>query len=134
MPLHSPLHGRPHGVGAARRLPAALGLPLLRRLAFRGPGVDGGDFVFQGRVDEAVPLEGLEVLELGGYDEGCEGLAAATFFAPRGLAVCDFDGSLGNGRFRMWCLEERFTGHVCDLDVDCAEALGDCLAEGGFRY
>lgn len=27
-----------------------------------------------------------------------------------------------------------FTGHVGDFDVDCAEALGDGLAEGGFCY
>lgn len=28
----------------------------------------------------------------------------------------------------------RRTGHVSDFDVDCAEALGDGLAEGGFCY
>lgn len=41
--------------------------------------MDGGDFVLERGVDEAVPLEGLEVLELGGDDEGGEGLAAATW-------------------------------------------------------
>jgi hypothetical protein len=40
--------------------------------------VDGGDFVLERRVDEAVPLEGLEVFELGGDDKGGKGLAAAT--------------------------------------------------------
>lgn len=61
-----------------RRSSILLLLPLLRCLALRRPGVDGGDFVLERRVDEAVPLKGLEVLELGGYDQRCEGLAAAT--------------------------------------------------------
>lgn len=54
-------------------------VPLLGRLAFGRPGVDGGDFVLERRVDEAVPLEGFEVFELGGDDEGGEGLATATW-------------------------------------------------------
>lgn len=68
----------PHRTFQRWRRSVPLLVPLLGRLAFSRPGVDGGDFVLERGVDEAVPLEGLEVLELRGDDEGGEGLAAAT--------------------------------------------------------
>lgn len=51
---------------------------LLGSLALCRPGVDTGDFVLESCVDKAVTLEGVETLELGGHDEGCESLTAAT--------------------------------------------------------
>lgn len=50
---------------------------LVRGLTLCGPGVDVGDLVLEGGVDEAMALEGVEALELGGDDEGVEGLSAA---------------------------------------------------------
>lgn len=69
----------PHRAVQRRRRSIPLLVPLVGRLAFGRPGVDGGDFVLERGVDEAVPLEGLEVFELGGDDEGGEGLAAAAW-------------------------------------------------------
>lgn len=67
----------PHRTIQRRRRSILVLVPLLGRLAFGRPGVDGGDFVLERGVDEAVSLEGLEVFELGGDDEGGEGLTAA---------------------------------------------------------
>lgn len=61
-----------------RRSSILLLLPFLRCLALGRPSVDSSDFVLERRVDEAVPLKGLEVLELGGDDQRRERLAAAT--------------------------------------------------------
>ena len=41
--------------------------------------MDGGDFGLEGCVDESVALERVEALELGGDDDGGEGLAAAAW-------------------------------------------------------
>ena len=61
-----------------RRILFVVALPLLGRLALCGPGVDAGNLVLEGGVDEAVALERVEALELRGDDEGRERLAAAT--------------------------------------------------------
>jgi hypothetical protein len=55
----------------------ALALPLLGSLALGAPGVDGGDLGLEGGVDGAVPLQGVEALELRRDDQGCKGLATA---------------------------------------------------------
>lgn len=55
----------------------AVALPLGGGLALCTPCVDQRDLVLQGGVDEAVALQGGLLLELGGDDEGREGLAAA---------------------------------------------------------
>lgn len=65
------------GAVRGRRGGCARALPLVGRLALGRPGVDGGDFLLEGGVDEAVALEGVEALELGGDDERGECLAAA---------------------------------------------------------
>lgn len=67
-----------HQVGQARS-GGALALVLLLGLALCGPGVDAGDFGLEGGVDEAVALERVEALELGGHDEGVEGLSTAAY-------------------------------------------------------
>lgn len=69
-PAHGPLHGRRN---------TAVPLPLLGGLALGGPGVDGGNLLLEGGVDEAVALERVEAAELGGDDERGEGLAAAAW-------------------------------------------------------
>lgn len=66
-----------YGAVQRRRILALVALPLLWRLALGRPGVDGGDFLLEGGVDEAVALEGVETLELGGDDERRKSLAAA---------------------------------------------------------
>ena len=52
-------------------------LPLLRRVAFRRPGVDGRDLGLERRVDEPVAREQRLLVELWGHDYRAEGLAAA---------------------------------------------------------
>ena len=55
-----------------RGIRASVPLPLLGRLTLCGPGVDGGNLLLEGGVDETMALEGVEALELRGDDEGCE--------------------------------------------------------------
>lgn len=62
-----------------RRNLAAIAIPLLGGLALCRPGVDGGDFLLESGVDEAVALERVEASKLGRDDEGCECLSAAAF-------------------------------------------------------
>lgn len=83
--LIRPLDMSPHRPIQRRRRSVPLLVPLGGRLALGRPGVDGGNLLLERGVDEAVPLEGLEVLELGGDDEGGEGLAAATCFVVERL-------------------------------------------------
>jgi hypothetical protein len=52
---------------------------LLRCLALGGPGVDNGDFVLEGGVNEAMALERVEALELRRDDDRVEGLATAAY-------------------------------------------------------
>lgn len=52
---------------------------LLGCLALGGPGVDNGDFILEGGVDEAVALERVEALELRRDDDRVEGLTTAAY-------------------------------------------------------
>jgi hypothetical protein len=63
--------------------------------------VDGGDFLLERRVDEAVPLKSPEVLELGGDDQGSECLATATW-CTTSVSLCL---SWREGGFVIWVLE-----------------------------
>lgn len=74
---HRPLDLPADGAVRGRRGGGAGALPLLGGLTLGGPGVDGGNLLLEGGVDEAVALEGVEALELRGDDEGGEGLTAA---------------------------------------------------------
>lgn len=67
----SPVHGGP-------RL-GLVPLPLVWRLAFCRPGVDGGNLLLESGVGQAVALEGAEALELGRDNEASECLAAAAY-------------------------------------------------------
>lgn len=63
------------------------GLPrlcvLLGCLALGGPSVDDSDLVLERSVDNAMTLKRVEALELGGDDNGGEGLTAAACDNPQ---------------------------------------------------
>lgn len=105
----SPVHGGP-------RL-GLVPLPLVWRLAFCRPGVDGGNLLLESGVGQAVALEGVEALELGRDDEASECLTAAAY-EPVQLAFFFWDK---NGRWKLsrdggWRGILR-TRHVGDFDV-----------------
>ena len=52
---------------------------LLGCLALGGPGVNNGDFVLEGGVDEAVTLERVKALGLRRDDDRVEGLTTAAY-------------------------------------------------------
>lgn len=86
--------------GAGHRRPGLglVPLPLVGGLALCRPGVDGGDLLLEGGVDEAVALEGAEALELGGDDERRKGLAAAACGRGGSVSAMSTGGQPGAGR------------------------------------
>jgi hypothetical protein len=97
--------------------------PLLWRLALGSPGVYGGNFLLESRVDEAVAFERVEALEVGRDDEAGKGLAAAACGKSVKHASCRVVERVCMRRDTMnGAAGPRRTGHVGHFHMRSFEA------------